>query len=68
MDPKQFGKKADAFFADSEKLYTDLERMLNECIESGNRAALFLHIARIAKTLECAANLQGRLDRETGNA
>jgi hypothetical protein len=61
-------KKADEFFAMEEKFYSELERVLLECIEAGNRAALWLHISRIGKTLEFAANLQARLDRETGQA
>ena len=61
-------KKADEFFAMEEKFYSELERLLIECIEAGNRSALWLHVARIAKTLECAANLQARLDQEAGQA
>ena len=61
-------KKADEFFAMEEKFYSELERVLMECIETGNRSALWLHVAHIAKTLEYAANLQARLDQEAGQA
>ena len=63
-----FDEKADDFFAMEEKFYSELERVLMECIEAGNRFALWLHIARIGKMLEYAANLEARLDREAGQA
>jgi hypothetical protein len=61
-------KKADIVYSVYNKLYSDLGQSLDEILQSGNRAMLILHCAKIATFMNQALAIAKELDKQAAQA